>query len=749
MLKLLFFINLFLFPPAFSEEVSVESGEESRVAPTLDRQSLVHDSAQCRNAPATATDGDLQSIVASDLQRNILARSYAHILESAYILKSHGILRHQDLTSSHSALQSVKSSCTKYPFQAEVTQKALPLLDAQTSVPVATEAVQVQKRYLVAAVEAQRLKNMIKDNYFHGQERARMMERLGKIMQHYPMAMGGYANAQALAAQMGTGTNLLRERATHPEIEKFLFPNSQGQFETVSPTANAGSSGAQLLNRLLGSERLPEPVLRDLGSSMIQAFRPVLTAMSGLCQSSPCQTIAISPTPIAESLNRMPAATRQTHLNAVCQCKLGKNQSMLPDGITEAAGVGALGTAGLCLFSGVGCGPAIVLGLVATSYANVNVYSSLNNILENQRSSNIARDLPGVAAGDVEQLRSYREGIYRDLGISAAVGVAGYGVLRGANSLVQNHGSTVMNAIRRTTGRPLPVPAGHTVLSRLEGGTITRSVDADGRPVYSMVTPQGIERLRMDQSGLAISAGNDQIRRVAQQEIASGNKSVLFIDVNNLGKVNYFGAGSQAGDAYLANVARTVNDVAGGNATVYRWGGDEFVVVLNTQNPAEVRRISQAISDRVYNHPETREIFRTEKVAAAQRYRDISSATAFEQLPQNFRSQLSMEEQSFAQRNFDRFRGIVLEREGEAIRASAALQPSVSVGSAIPGGNLQTAQQVIAAADQQAGRVKVTYKNLLGEDTSKYTRPSYLPADETRRRPRFLRTRPEALDPAQ
>ncbi|MDO5135754.1 MAG: GGDEF domain-containing protein [Eubacteriales bacterium] len=50
------------------------------------------------------------------------------------------------------------------------------------------------------------------------------------------------------------------------------------------------------------------------------------------------------------------------------------------------------------------------------------------------------------------------------------------------------------------------------------------------------------------------------------------------IDLNNLKKVNDT-LGHEAGDVYLQIAARSFRDVAGENATVYRVGGDEFVIL--------------------------------------------------------------------------------------------------------------------------------------------------------------------------
>lgn len=302
------------------------------------------------------------------------------------------------------------------------------------------------------------------------------------------------------------------------------------------------------------------------------------------------------------------------------------------------------------------------------------------------------------------------------------------------------------------------IPAGHEVLSVIDGKVITRTTE-NGKPVYYTITNgKAPEKLSMDPSGFAINARDGANRQLALADITAAQtngqgKATLFIDVNNLGKVNYFKAGSQAGDEYLGEVARIISEKTGGNGKVYRWGGDEFVVVLNETDKAKLRELNQSISDAVMSSPKLRAIFSAEKKAAAERYKTLftphgkpNPITSYDELPAAYKDTLTPAEAAFAKRDFPAFRARVQEVDLNAIRDSAAIQPSISMGAALANG--RKADDVLAAADAQAARVKKDYKSALGcDDTKKYTgREAYLIADGVCM-PRNLSAKPVALEP--
>lgn len=265
----------------------------------------------------------------------------------------------------------------------------------------------------------------------------------------------------------------------------------------------------------------------------------------------------------------------------------------------------------------------------------------------------------------------------------------------------------------------------------------------------------------MDPSGFAINARDGVNRQLALADISAaqpsgGGKGVLMIDVNNLGKVNYFKAGAQAGDTYLGEVARIIDKKVGSQGKVYRWGGDEFVVVANVTDKAKLKELNQSISDAVSSSPVLKNLFKEEKIARSETFKllnpprgAVSKIKSFDELPDAFKKTLVPEEVRFAQQNFEQFRKEFVRVETKAIYESATLQPSISMGAAMT--EAREASEVIKLADKQAGQVKLNYKNELGLDSSdlkKYIgRDGYIPKIEDAGATRNLSAKPIALDP--
>lgn len=201
---------------------------------------------------------------------------------------------------------------------------------------------------------------------------------------------------------------------------------------------------------------------------------------------------------------------------------------------------------------------------------------------------------------------------------------------------------------------------------------------------------------------------------------ANGGKgSLVFVDVNHLGKVNYFKKGTQGGDQYLASVAESLRKTLRPGDLVFKNGGDELVVVLGNNNPGVVKNITQRMMNEVDRNPKVREIFRREVAGMSQKYREINKASNVSDLPQAMRAKLSASEQKLAKENFARFKETKKRELMSAMQEQATYKGSISVGSTLvkANDNLDTA---LNRAEQQAARVKAEYKARMGQDISKY-----------------------------
>ena len=89
-------------------------------------------------------------------------------------------------------------------------------------------------------------------------------------------------------------------------------------------------------------------------------------------------------------------------------------------------------------------------------------------------------------------------------------------------------------------------------------------------------------------------------REVELSRRAGKPMSVLFIDVDNLKKVNDT-LGHLAGDIYLKKIVQMVRACMRASDVLVRWGGDEFVALLQTDEKGALlvkERIERAVNDR-------------------------------------------------------------------------------------------------------------------------------------------------------
>lgn len=211
--------------------------------------------------------------------------------------------------------------------------------------------------------------------------------------------------------------------------------------------------------------------------------------------------------------------------------------------------------------------------------------------------------------------------------------------------------------------------------------------------------------------------------------------SLVFIDVNHLGKVNYFKGGTQGGDQYLASVAESLRKSLRPGDMVFKNGGDELVVVLGSNNPKVVKDISQRMMNEVDRNPKIKQLFKQEVMAISQQYREVNRATSVKDL-----HHLSAEDMRLAKQNFSRFQAAKKKELEAALKDQATYRGSVSVGTSIVR-NTDTIETVLARAEKQAAMVKTEYKSRMGHDVSKYNVDSVMTYSGPRWSP------PQALDP--
>lgn len=254
----------------------------------------------------------------------------------------------------------------------------------------------------------------------------------------------------------------------------------------------------------------------------------------------------------------------------------------------------------------------------------------------------------------------------------------------------------------------------------LPDGTIvlryTKNV-VDKKGVLQRVT----QDVPVDAKTLAIDAnstiGKEILNTMVKEKAGKGG--LIFVDVNHLGKTNYFAGGTQAGDQYLTSVGESLRKGLRPGDMVFKNGGDELVVVLGSNSPQVIKQISQRMVNEVDHNPQIRHIFRQEVKAAVQKYKELNKVSSADKLPASIKKTLSASETELARKNFKKFKETKLQEYKKDFTEQATYRGSISIGSSLVKPN-EDLSMVLKRAEEQAARVKAEYKLRMGHDISKY-----------------------------
>lgn len=242
----------------------------------------------------------------------------------------------------------------------------------------------------------------------------------------------------------------------------------------------------------------------------------------------------------------------------------------------------------------------------------------------------------------------------------------------------------------------------------------------------------------------AIDANQEQGRKLLEKAVqgkAGEDSSVIFLDVNNLGKTNYFKDGTKAGDDYLRGVGQAIKKSVGDQDMVFKLGGDEIAVVVKSKDPSVVQRVAMRLVKNVDENHDARTVFHAEQVRQADRYRSVNKASHLSDVTEDVASSLSKEQNALASKNFGEFKKDYLVKQADAVREQAKYRPSVSIGSTV--GNGDDLASVLQRAEEQATQTKIKYKSEIGLDTKKYGG-----SDDITTRPNY-KAKPEVLPPVE
>ncbi len=279
-------------------------------------------------------------------------------------------------------------------------------------------------------------------------------------------------------------------------------------------------------------------------------------------------------------------------------------------------------------------------------------------------------------------------------------------------------------------GASLRVASAPRLITQRGTSKIFENTLADGRKVlrYNRQTRNPAGRLVSVTDDVPVNAVNGSIdanttigRAVLNDLVGAeaGAGSVVFVDANHLGKVNYFAGGQATGNIYLKAEADAIRSVLREGEMLVSFGGDESVIVLKNNNPEHVREVTQRMINAVSSSPQIRSIFRREVSALSQQYREVNRASSLAGIPENIRHALNPAQLAEARTSFANFKTEWLGGQLQKIQAQAMYKGSISAGaSTIRAGEALDAP--LARANEFANQVKRTYKQRMGFETLKY-----------------------------
>lgn len=190
------------------------------------------------------------------------------------------------------------------------------------------------------------------------------------------------------------------------------------------------------------------------------------------------------------------------------------------------------------------------------------------------------------------------------------------------------------------------------------------------------------------------------------------NGAFIFIDVNNLGWVNKnFQDKMQAGDLYIYKTIDAIQSVIGGKGLVFRLGGDEFGIVLETKVPEEVQKIMQDLQREI--HAKAHTVFLNETKLRVAAFRAVYQ--------QRQKDEITEAEYQTALADFKTY--------------TSYSQEGVSMGAAYIDGSAPA--EVLGRAEKMAVEMKIKIKQAFNLDTAKYTGGINLSDSTNRIKPSF------------
>lgn len=231
----------------------------------------------------------------------------------------------------------------------------------------------IQKRMMIAWIESNRIERFLTDRPISKEEKEKLKKRRQMIRQTYPLvstSYDGYLLRQIAKVHYGQVFDA-DSTQSHPQIDKILFPDSEGKYSVVEPGKQTRLGNEGMLNQILSKPIHPQ-VEAEINSLMASSLKNSFESVGAFCSLNPCQTMQLDLETTAQKISQKEEGG-DVALAAACSCKLMSPTEYVGTGKQLVMAGATLGGLVLCPFTfGIGCyvSAAGAAGLAVSSVAN-------------------------------------------------------------------------------------------------------------------------------------------------------------------------------------------------------------------------------------------------------------------------------------------------------------------------------------------------------------------------------------------
>lgn len=125
----------------------------------------------------------------------------------------------------------------------------------------------------------------------------------------------------------------------------------------------------------------------------------------------------------------------------------------------------------------------------------------------------------------------------------------------------------------------------------------------------------------------------EQLIEQAKIDFQKGDPwTFIFLDLNNLGLVNYFWGGPPVGDAFLKSFASRVQTLLKKDDYFFRVGGDEFLILTHNRNKMKVSVLMHTLMGHFYNDPDANALLDRQWIQTARAIEMVETFSNYEEL---------------------------------------------------------------------------------------------------------------------